>query len=338
MKYVEIKESDTLSKFSERVGHSVVDQIIADNELKRVPNIGKQWKDKCDNIIQTNPVVPAQKKVSILNTLIESSDIYETAALATEDTWKVLAATKAFPDFLYVSDRIETSIPDSYTVLGNKEAVSQSVYSAINDSLLTLGYIDSAIFSTFSTIKDVGLLDANTSTIMASNPLDWFSIPDGEVMLYSSLSDAAINIPAYPEEHSDSRAANYTQMPDILYQYEPWQLYQSSGPRTNTYEFNLHRDMWTGDHSDGKANELIRFCQAQCYPIYRGSSVHTSTVTLYIGGSALITGVMNNVDVTWSGPIGQDGYHLAFKLSFTITEVSPSALDYNAIISKPLIG
>ena len=127
-------------------------------------------------------------------------------------------------------------------------------------------------------------------------------------------------------------------MPDLLYQYEPWQLYNSSGPRTNTYLFHFHRDMWTGDHRDGKANELIRYCEANCYPEFNGSAVNVPTVTLYIAGSPLIHGVMTQVDTTWDGPIGLDGYYLNCELSITITEVSETALNYNVIKGKSLIG
>ena len=339
MKYISIYPQDTLVSLSDRVGVDNVDQIIADNGLKRVPNIGKQWKEKCENIIETSEDVTYQRKITILNSLIENSDVYEQAALSDDKTWKVLSALNTFPEYLKVSDRLQDSIPDSYQVLGNKQPVSSDIYGKVNDSLLSESHsIDSSIFRTYSTMNDVGLVDNTTYSDSTTNPLSWFNIPEGDVVLYSSLSGESVNIPAYPESPSDSRSANYINMPDLIYHYEPWQLYQGSGPRSNSYKFHLHRDMWTGDHSDGKANELIRFCQAQCYPQYNGSALNASTVTLYVGGNAVITGIMTRVNVDWDGPIGLDNWHLEFTLTLDITEVSSSALDYDTILSKPLIG
>ena len=96
--------------------------------------------------------------------------------------------------------------------------------------------------------------------------------------------------------------------------------------------------MWTGDHRDGKANELIRICEANCYPEFNGSMVNTSTVTLYVKGNALISGVLVDVHKTWDGPIGLDGWYLMCNLSLEIIEVSPTALNYNVVKNKPLIG
>ncbi|MCM1222697.1 MAG: hypothetical protein NC548_50395, partial [Lachnospiraceae bacterium] len=134
--------------------------------------------------------------------------------------------------------------------------------------------------------------------------------------------------------------ANYDTMPDLLYQYEPWQIYKGSGPRTVTYDFDIHRDMWSGDHRDGKCNELIRFCQANCYPKFQGASVQTAAVSLYILGEKHITGIMTDVKVAWDeeSPIGLDGFYLHLNLSLTITEVSDEALTYETIQQKGLIG
>ena len=100
----------------------------------------------------------------------------------------------------------------------------------------------------------------------------------------------------------------------------------------------MHRDMWTGDHRDGLANKLVRFCEANCFPNYKGSAVQTPTVTLYINGENLITGVLNSAKVDWSGPIGLDGFYLELKLILDITEVSKEALNFNTVKAKGLIG
>ena len=68
------------------------------------------------------------------------------------------------------------------------------------------------------------------------------------------------------------------------------------------------------------------------------SLVNVSTVTLYIHGQNLITGVMTDCKVKWDKPIGLDGYYLVCELSFTISEVSPEPLNYTTMRNKGLIG
>lgn len=337
MKYVSIYASDSLKDLSSRVGYANVDQILADNGVPRIPKIGAYWVDKISNIIATTPEVSNQRKLALLNKFVDNFDIYEHAALATEDEWKILSSINCFSNYLYVSDQIDSTIPDFYETLGNRVPVPSRIYHAVETLLKNGQEITSDLFSSYSSIRPEAAIGATTEST-SSNPLTWFKIPFEEVSLYSSISDYAVSIPTYPETVQDSRSANYTQMPDLLYQYEPWQLYQSSGPRSATYEFHLHRDMWTGDHTDGLANALIRFCEAQCYPKYNGSAVHTPTVTLYVSGSPLITGVMTQVDVDWQGPLGHDAWYLEFTLRLSITEVSKDTLNYNSVMSKSLIG
>lgn len=339
MKYVSISPTDTLVSLAERVGQANLDQVLADNGLSRVPNIGQMWSNKCKEVISTAVDVANTTKVAILNGLVSCSDIYEKAALAGQNTWKTLATLNAFPNFLYVSDQIENNITDSADVIGNGEHVSPEIYNAVNASLLKTGEVDSSIFSRVSTIQDISIVAGTSSSQRTTDLFSWFKLPVNEVMLYSSIDGETFSIPAYPETVSDKRNANYTTMPDLIYQYEPWQMYESSGPRMNSYSFHLHRDMWTGDHGDGNANKLIRFCQAQCYPQYNGASVNIPTVTLYIAGKPEITGVMNDVGVEWSGPLGmRDNWYLEFNLTLTITEVSSQPLNYDVVKQLSLVG
>lgn len=336
MKYVSIYPNDTLSDLTERVGVQNVDQILADNGLKRSPKIGKQWEAICDQF-KEDQEVSASRKISILNQFIDNSDIYEHAALSDSNDWKILSARNTFSDYLYVSDQLESSIPSSYSSLGNDVSVLPTIYKQVNSLLARNEDIDPNIFSVYNNMQDAGIL-SNRETPQGNNPMSWFNIPLDKIALYSSLYNTYVNIPAFPEDLNDTRVATYTTMPDLLYEYEPWQMYQSSGPRVGRYAFHLHRDMWTGDHNDGKANELIRFCEAQCYPKYNGSSVISPTVSLYVNGNELITGVMTEVSVDWGGPLGHDFWYLDFTLTLSIIEVSSSALSYEAILAKPVIG
>ena len=335
--YINIDKSSRLSSLINIVGERNIDYILAANNLARTPSIGQAFFNKCQEAIQDDSnIVNWQRKSTILNTLTESSDVFETAALLSESGWKVLSKLSTFPNMLLIPDTV--SIPTTADMLGNGIAVGRTVYDATMHALENAPhYIQPSIFNEYSATRANNVITYST-TDGVSNPWQMFPIPWGDVSLYSSLAGTSLDIPAYPEELSDGRKANYTTMPDLVYTYEPWYLYQSSGPRSNTYQFNLHRDMWSGDHSDGKANELIRFCEACCYPRFTGSVVNAGTVSLYVKGRTVIHGIVEDVNVTWDGPILQDGWYAHFTLELTITEVSEQALDFDTVRAMPLIG
>ena len=334
MQYLSIDASTTLQDLSNRVGDRNVQSILAVNDLERSPNIGQQWSALVNSISKDTTIsVDPQRKASLLNNMTTDSDVFENAALQSNSAWRVTSQLGTFPNYLQVPNTL--TLPDADDVIGNGIAVDNSIYqSAMSQLLNAPHYIDPSIFNEYSSSRNVRTLEFRTTT----STVNWFNIPWGQITLYSSISDSSLDIPAYPEEVQDSRKANYTTMPDLLYQYEPWYLYESSGPRTNTYTFNLHRDMWSGDHRDGQANQLIRFCQANCYPQFSGAAVNIPTVTLYVAGSPLISGIMEDVSVTWDGPIGLDGWYLRFDLELTITEISTIALNYESVQNISLIG
>lgn len=348
MQFLKILNSLTLSELSDRVGDRNVDQVLNINNLSRTPLIGAQFSSMSQSIISNfqditdtqNASIFRQRKISMLNGLTSDSDVFEYAALMDDEGWKLFQTLGTFPQMLRIPSSIV--LPDAVDILGNGQNTSKIIYSKTMDCLHNAPYqINPAIFNEYSTIKPSALLDkisdyGNTTT--RTNPFQWFNLPFGEITLYSSLSGESVDFPVYPENISDSRTANYTTMPDMLYQYEPWQVYESSGPRSNTYEFDMHRDMWSGDHTDGKCNDLIRFCEANCYPQYDGSLVNTSTVSLMVSGDCLIRGVLTDVSVDWDGPIGIDGFYLHCVLKLTIVEVSESKLDYDTVRNMSLIG
>ena len=337
MQLLKIDENLRLSTLSDIVGSANVPAVLHENSLPRTPNIGQAFKQSVA-ATQSEDIVSQVKKVAIINSFTEDSDIFQRAALSSDDDWKCISSKGTFPDSLKIPSTVK--IPDAVDVLGNGQSVSNLTYSRTIDQMLNPPYrVDPATFNEYSA--------ANPSSLTESVPgegngnvFQWFHIPWGKITLYSSLAGEQIEFPVYPQGLNDAVTANYTQMPDMIYQYEPWMVYQSSGPRSNTFRFDMHRDMWTGDHRDGKANELIRFCEANCYPEYDGSAVNTSTVTLYISGNAMITGVMTEVSVEWDGegPIGIDGWFLHFVLEISIVEVSPEPLSFSKVRTKPLIG
>lgn len=337
MQFLSVSATTKLSELSQIVGSKNIESVLHLNNVERTPNVGQQFISNCDEAIADSDDISYERKSALLNTLTSDSDVFETAALMDSDGWKLLDKANTLPHMMRIPEDMQ--LPDSTEVLGNGQPVKSEVYSKVMNSLSTAPHVvDPNIFNDYSTARITTTLDVESNSRNNSDPMQWFRVPWGQVTLYSSLSDEQIDFPVYPEEIADSAKANYTPMPDLLYQYEPWQLYTSSGPRTQTYTFDFHRDMWTGDHRDGKANELIRACEANCYPEYKGSAVYTSLVTLYIAGSPLITGVMTDVNVHWDGPLGLDGFYLHCKLEIQITEVSQQPLDYHTVRQKSLIG
>ena len=332
MQFLSIESVSKLVDLSNLVGDRNVESILVVNGLSRTVNIKDEYTQLCDSA-RLGDQITGQRKKTILNKFTQDSDIFEAACLLSENDWKVLNTLNTLPNYLYIPETIE--LASSADILGNGVPVKNTIYNAVMEMLgLDPPIIDPGIFNEYSVIKNTKISDSNIST----NPPYWFPIPLGAVTLYSSLSDSSIDFPAYPEEVPDSTKANYTQMPNLLYQYEPWYIYESSGPRSNSYKFDLHRDMWSGNHNDGKANELIRFCQSCCYPRYEGSAVYSDIVTLYVNGYALIRGIMEDYSVNWDGPLLDDGWYAHFTLEFTITEISDIELNNDTVRSKPLIG
>ena len=335
MQFLSISSNTTLSELSDMVGSRNVDNILHNNGLSRVPRIGQAFDNMCARVLEENPNnVTHQRKISILNRFVSDSDVFETAALLGETGWRLLSAIGTFPGMLSIPASI--ILKGASAILGDNQGIGSSVYKNTMRCLIDPPHtVDPSVFNKYSSIKSAKLIEYTQGE---QSPFQYFKIPWGEITLYSSLSNESVDFPVYPEQVSDGVKANYIQMPELLYQYEPWQIYSSSGPRANTYEFDFHRDMWNGDHRIGGANNLIRFCMANCYPRYTGSAVHTSTVTLYVKGRSLIRGVLTDVNVNWDGPIGLDGWYLHCKLSLTITEVSEEPLNYDSVREKPLIG
>lgn len=337
MQYLEMTSDMTLSKLASIVGERNVDSVLNTNGLERGVNINKEFKKKINDLDNYTSVTKEQK-LNILNQFVGDLDLYEKIALGTEDDWKALTQYNCFTDAIRIP--VEIKLPSSIGVLGNSEPVPDVIYAQCTDYIQKGERIDPSVFTQYNAIVAVGsssVLHPKTYS-PSSNPFEWMKLPWGEIALYSSVSTDLLYFPVYPEGFDDGVNANYDEMGEMLYQYEPWKVYKSSGPRENTFTFKFHRDMWNGDHRDGCANDLIRGCEANCYPQYDGSLVNAPIVTLYIHGENYITGIMTNCKVHWDGPIGLDGFYLMCELSFTIVEVSPQALNYDTIRSKGLIG
>lgn len=420
MQYIVISDNDTLSSISKVVGSQNIDALLTENGLTRSPDIGKQWRQKCNTLLtelgSNPPDIDGTRKSVLLNTLTGSEELFEKACLMDESEWHIFSAFQSFADTLRIpetvvlpfSERVigdsvsnaiavsgtgvavsgasagraaqnkygnrngtsNTQLParsaglpgskyitsdaslgtysgsnkqsavtgKSVTSSSNSNAVDSVKYRAVINQLKRDIHIDPGIFNEINASPSVGVGSETTPAAeLTTNPISW-QLPWGKIQMYSSLLDKLIDIPVYPEDFDETRTASYTQMPEIIYQYEPWVTYQSSGPREQSLAFHLHRDLWTGDHRDGKAIELIRFCQANTFPRYNGSAVLAPTVKIYIAGKTFVSGVLTNTDVHWSGPIGLDDWPLEFTLTLSIQEVSEIVLNIDSVSKFGLVG
>lgn len=354
MQYLVIDNNETLISMSRSIGQQNADVVLVENGLARVPKIGEAWAERCEQVIAETPrnITPS-RKAALLNGLTGSEDVFEKACLMDEDEWKIFSTTQAFSDALKIPETIK--LPYSTKVIGNAAdaiigsnvdnvtpttsgspvgAVSSMTYRAVMNDLKTSGNINPGVFNSVNTQPPFastggGMLQASTSQYH-------FNLPWGKVQMYSTILGELMDFPAYPEQIDTSRTANYTSMPDIIYQYEPWITFQSSGPREQSLSFHLHRDMWTGNHLDGRANQLIRFCEANTFADYNGSAVLTPLIRFYIDGSLFISGVITNTSVNWTGPLGLDNWYLEFTLSLAIQEVSEAELNTKSVYRKKL--
>lgn len=335
MKYLKISKSTKLIDLSDKVGNRNIEKTLHLNDLRRVPDIGKEYDRTCKMYVSESKSVTWEKKKNILNTLTMDSDIFEAASLLGQSGWKLLASDmNTLPGYIRIPEGVE--IMRTMDTLGDGIKVKKSIFDKVMAGLDSPDHdIDPEVFGYYDS-SAVSLMRNGTKS-SAVGAMKYFKLPWGKISLYSSLADDYVDFPCYPENMQDIIRANYSQMPDMLYQYEPWVVYSSSGPIVNTYTFDIHRDMWD-DHTNGQANNLIKFCEANCYPKYNGSAVHSATVKLYLNGSVLISGVLTEVTVDWDGPLGLDGYYLHFKLSLTIQEVSEQPLNFDTVRNKPLIG
>lgn len=335
MQYLMIPRDMTLKDLADIVGERNLDAVLNANGLDRTYAIGKQFYDRVESWSKLPTSISYQTKLDVLNGFVGDFDLYEKAALGDELTWTTLTINGSFPDAIKIPDGI--TLPSAVGVLGNGQPVADSISQQCKESLINEPHtIDPTIFSEYNASYYGGTYINNGQTSGSSGPFQYFKLPTTEIFLYSSLNNEVLFFPVYPKGFSDGAMATYEEMPEMLYQYEPWLVYKSSGPREITFEFEFHRDIW-GDHQDGRANNLIRGCQANCYPNYNGSLVNYSLVSMYINNQNLITGVMTDCKVDWDFPIGLDGFYLKCNLSITIKEVSPQPLNYYTVRTKGLI-
>ena len=125
---------------------------------------------------------------------------------------------------------------------------------------------------------------------------------------------------------TDSLQVNHN-FNSVAYRTEPYINYVSSGPRTVSAAFNLHREMM-GPNRMGTVDSIINAIQAACYPIDTASN--SVPASLKVGKSLSIRGVITGgIQTSFSGPIINGKYNV-YDISFTITEVKNAIVMFGA--------
>ena len=169
-------------------------------------------------------------------------------------------------------------------------------------------------------------------TETGSSQDNWYWKPTGDVTIQIE-GQAPLEIPCFPESVNDSTSATWSQEMTTYQHYEPQNTYNKSGPRVVTCTFKIHRAMWDGNQDSGKSEELVAYMQSACYPNYDTQASEPPRVTLIIGKSIRIVGILTNMETTYSGPIGPDNKYDCVDINISITEESDNVLSTEAVRS-----
>ena len=115
MQFLQVPENMTLNTLRERVGSRNVDSVLNLNSISRIPVIGKALESLYNTTISETEAVNSQRKMTVLNTLTNDADVFETAALLDEDGWKLLSSKGTMPSMLRIPETI--TLPDASDIL-----------------------------------------------------------------------------------------------------------------------------------------------------------------------------------------------------------------------------
>ena len=158
--------------------------------------------------------------------------------------------------------------------------------------------------------------------------------------IYLYHTDKFIIIPEYPETITDNMTSTFTPT-QALSRSAPVFTYEYSGPRTVTFNLELHRDMVndlniTAGNTNLKSNvvsqtddyvdTLIKELQSIALPRYNvnNRAVIPPRVAVRFGNELFISGVVNStISCTYSKPILSNGKYAKVSISFTVSEYDP---------------
>jgi len=366
MKFYEVEHNTTLTQVRNKFGNDT-NSILATNGLRADPNFAGQVRERYQALtapmtraesvalVETGRVpvgrypdfpefplgTPSEIRNQITNQFINqrindarraltiaatSTDTFAAAVTLDLQELQILGRENLFPDKVHIPDHS----PLTSGVVGNGTAVPaltlRSALDAVDAGQAPFSSPNFAAMTQSLTVPQI----VNGS---GDNGGNWHITLAEEVgIAIDRATPAYMMIPCYPDGGiPDEFNANYEEMPEARHQYEPWQIYKSSGGRTVTAVFKLARVLWSGDYRDGHCENLIRYCQSAAYCNYLGALVDMPLVTLICGEYFKIRGHVHSVGVNWYGEFGEDLKPLLADLKITIQEVSDTPLNADAI-------
>ena len=158
--------------------------------------------------------------------------------------------------------------------------------------------------------------------------------------IYLYHTDKFIIIPEYPETITDNMTSTFTPT-QALSRSAPVFTYEYSGPRTVTFNLELHRDMVndlniTAGNTNLKSNvvsqtddyvdTLIKELQSIALPRYNvnNRAVIPPRVAVRFGNELFISGVVTStISCVYNKPILSNGKYAKVSIGFTVSEYDP---------------
>ena len=149
--------------------------------------------------------------------------------------------------------------------------------------------------------------------------------------IYLYHINKVILLPNWPDNLMDSSSASFASSTP-LGRSAPIFSYSNSGPRSISFQFELHREMldqvngYQPGSSMNLVDELAREIQAAVLPNYAASQkmVDPPMVACRVGNEIYIKGIINGqVSVSYSDPILYNDKYAVVTIGFTVTEVDP---------------
>ena len=158
--------------------------------------------------------------------------------------------------------------------------------------------------------------------------------------IYLYHTDKFIIIPEYPESITDNMTLTFNQT-QALSRSAPVFTYAYSGPRSVTFNLELHRDMVndlniTAGNTNLKSNvvsqtddyvdTLIKELQSIALPRYNvnNRAVIPPRVAVRFGNELFISGVVtSNISCVYNKPILSNGKYAKVSITFTVSEYDP---------------
>lgn len=172
----------------------------------------------------------------------------------------------------------------------------------------------------------------------------WYRLPDNYIYIshLDDLGDESFKywiLPASPDTISDSMGSTWTPS-NSLGRSAPVYTYANSGPRTVSFQLQLHRDMMddvnqqaTGVRNDLRLLEgedyvdsLVRALQSIALPAYNvdNKAVEPPLVAVRIGRQIFVKGVVSQaIGLTYTKPILANGKYAQVSLQLVVNEVDP---------------